>query len=181
MKVTKSILKQMILEGIDEIFGPGDPRRGVAKTDISGLTHVNVTTDQDPPNVKKYTITSETGEDLTPEQVEDYAHELTKKEGSPAYVDITKTADTPKSYHAIVRSINEEVDESLLDIAKSAKDFLMPKKDEPLTADQALQQVQDILAAEELPTEKKLKAAHDFLMLNLYPKDAPSLVEKDEE
>ena len=180
MKVTKSILKQMILEGIDEIFGPGDPRRGGPTTDISGLTHVNVTTDDLPRNVKKYTITSETGEDLTPEQAEDYAHEVLSG-GHPVRVDIAKTADTPKSYHAIVRSINEEVDESLLDIAKSAKDFLMPKKDEPLTADQALQQVQDILAAEELPTEKKLKAAHDFLMLNLYPKDAPSLVEKGEE
>ncbi len=178
MKVTKSILKQMILEGIDEIFGPGDPRRGVAKTDISGLTHVNVTTDQDPPNVKKYTITSKSGETITLKQAEDYAHELVKKEGSPAYVDIT-----PNSYLAAIKpsSLSEEVDENLLDIAKSAKNFIMPKKDEPLTADQALQQVQDILAAKELPTEKKLKAAHDFLMLNLYPKDAPSLVEKGEE
>ena len=130
MKVTKSMLKQMILEGIDEVFAPGDPRYK-ATADISGLTHDKGKRDPGSRDIMRYTVSSKS--DITPEQV------------------------------------------------KSAKNFIMPKNVKPLTADQALQQVQDILAAKELPTEKKLKAAHDFLMLNLYPKDAPSLVEKDEE
>jgi len=178
MKVTKSILKQMILEGIDEIFGP----KHKVTTDISGLTHSDSERRPGGRDIMEYTVSSKDGEDITPEQAEDYAHEILAG-GHPVRVHIGKTDASPKSYRAIVQFIrlDEEVDENLLDIAKSAKNFLMPKKDEPLTADQALQQVQDILTAKELPTEKKLKAAHDFLMLNLYPKDAPSLVEKGEE
>jgi hypothetical protein len=177
MKVTKSILKQMILEGIDEVFAPGDPRYK-ATTDISGLTHNKGKRDPGDRDVMRYTVSSET--DVSPGQVKDYAHKELAK-GHPADVRISKIDE--RSYRVTIRFIrlDEEVDENLLDIAKNARDFLIPKKNKPLTADQALQQVQDILADKELPTAKKLKTAHDFLMLNLYPKDAPALVEKGEE